>query len=249
MKRFCLNSQLTGLRVFLSKRPALISALLTLAFVAWLWHAGTGSQWLAQLEQVTPQVWGLMVLGMLISYGLRAWRISREFSDVTGMSWPLALRIVLAHTAMVNVMPMRSGELGFPWLMKRALQVDWLDASASLLWLRLQDASVLALLAIWVWPDLPMAWRMGWMAALLFSLWLGIQWVHRHGDTDATQARTTHGPRLADHHHHLVAETQLASVVVGRTASTNMVGWMGRRHGRRVIGTFACPRIGRRGQL
>jgi hypothetical protein len=99
------------------------------------------------------------------------------------MRWTLALRIVLAHTAMVNVLPMRTGELGFPWLMRRALHVDWLDASASLLWLRLQDACVLATLAIWVWPELPMLLR----ALLTLILWgglgFGVRWVRNHAAT------------------------------------------------------------------
>lgn len=161
----------------MSKRPALISALLTLAFVAWLWHAGMADAWLAQLARVPVGLWLLMVLGMLASYGLRAWRIAREFADVAGMRWILALRIVLAHTALVNVLPMRSGELGFPWLMRRALNVPWLDASASLLWLRLQDASVLGVLAIWMWPGLDLGWRLGTMVALLAGLVLGMRWL------------------------------------------------------------------------
>lgn len=121
-----------------------------------------------------------MVLGMGASYGLRAWRIRREFADVPGMRWTLALRIVLAHTAMVNVLPMRTGELGFPWLMRRALNVAWLDASASLMWLRLQDACVLATLALWVWPEWGLALRVGLTLGLWLTLWLGVSWVRGH---------------------------------------------------------------------
>ncbi len=165
----------------MTQRPALISALLTLAFVVWLWHAGLTDAWLAQLASVPVGLWGLMVVGMLASYGLRAWRIAREFAEVDGMRWLLALRIVLAHTALVNVLPMRSGEMGYPWLMRRALNVPWLDASASLLWLRLQDASVLGVLAIWMWPDLALGWRLAIMATLVLGLVWGIRWVQGMG--------------------------------------------------------------------
>ncbi len=164
----------------LSKRPLLFSATLTLAFVAWFWHAGLVEQWLAQWQRVTPLLWLAMALGMLVSYGLRAWRIRREFADVPGMRWTLALRIVLLHTALVNALPMRTGELGFPWLMKRALKVGWLDASASLLWLRLQDACVLATLAIWAWPELFWGMRLALTATLWGALGWGIRWVRQH---------------------------------------------------------------------
>jgi hypothetical protein len=151
--------------------------LLTLAFAVWLWHVGLPEMWLAQWQRVPATLWAAMVAGMLASYGLRAWRIRREFADVPGMRWTLALRIVLAHTAMVNVLPMRSGELGFPWLMRRALNVTWLDASASLLWLRLQDACVLATLAVWVWPEVPTWVRALLTCALWAGLGLGVRWV------------------------------------------------------------------------
>ena len=122
----------------MSKRALLISAALTLAFLLWLWHSIPMPQWQQAWQRVAPAWWAIMVLGMLLSYSLRAWRIRGEFADIPQMNLSLALRIVLAHTALVNVLPMRSGELGFPWLMRRILNVPWLDASASLLWLRMQ---------------------------------------------------------------------------------------------------------------
>lgn len=180
----------------MSKRPLILSAALTLGFLAWLWHVGLPDVWWAQLQGVPMLWWIAMVAGMLLSYGLRAWRIRREFADVPGMRWTLALRIVLAHTALVNVLPLRSGELGFPWLMRRALQVSWLDASASLMWLRLQDACVLALLALWAWPDLRGHWRLGLTLALLVGLGLGVRWVRAHGAATPTVG-TPMGPLRA----------------------------------------------------
>ena len=178
----------------MSKRPILLSAALTLAFLGWLWHIGLPDVWLAQLQRVPGPLWGAMVTGMLASYGLRAWRIRREFADVPGMRWVLALRIVLAHTALVNVLPMRSGELGFPWLMRRALNVTWLDASASLMWLRLQDACVLATLALWVWPDLMTALRVALTLALWAGLAIGVRWVRAHATTTPIDAPHAPGP-------------------------------------------------------
>jgi hypothetical protein len=153
-----------------SKPSAVISAALTLVFVTWLWLGGMLDQWHAHLGDVSVLTWVTLAAGMLVSYGLRAWRIWREFSDVVGMTWLKSLRIVLTHTALVNLLPMRAGELGFPWLMRKALKVGWLDASASLMWLRVQDACVLATLAIWVWPHV--SWGMRLSATGL--VWLGV---------------------------------------------------------------------------
>ena len=163
------------------KPSLLISSALTLIFVTWLWQGGMLDQWHTHLGRIPLLTWVALAMGMLASYSLRAWRIRREFSDIEGMTWFLSLRIVLAHTALVNLLPMRTGELGFPWLMRKALKVGWLDASASLMWLRGQDACVLATLAAWVWPDLSWGMRL----SLTALLWLGVMAVvlavRRHG--------------------------------------------------------------------
>jgi hypothetical protein len=195
------------LRDVLFKRPVLISTALTLAFVAWFWQAGWWVRWQEPLQRVPLSLWGALALGLLVSYGLRAWRIQREFSDTVGMHWLLSLRIVLVHTALVNWMPMRSGELGFPWLMKRALNVPWLDASASLMWLRLQDACVLSTLSIWVWPGWPWPLRVVLTLLLWSGVHVGVRWVRHHGSQDhgatsgkvaqLTRALNTRGRRMA----------------------------------------------------
>ena len=195
------------MRIGLPQRPALISAVLTVVFVIWSWHSGMLADWRGPWERVHWSTWAWVATGMLASYGLRAWRIRREFADVAGMNWRLSLRIVLAHMALVNVLPMRSGELGFPWLMRRALNVAWLDASASLLWLRLQDACVLATLAAWIWPDLTDTVRIGWTVLLWSGVALAIWVVRHHGLRDhgeqptrlalLTQALSRRGQRMA----------------------------------------------------
>jgi hypothetical protein len=188
MSSFCpscsTHHALLRLRVALLKRPVLISAALTLAFVAWLVHTGALARWQEPVERVPWVLWPALAGGLMVSYGLRAWRIQREFSDVAGMHGWLSLRIVLVHTALVNVLPMRAGELGFPWLMKRALNVNWLDASASLMWLRLQDACVLSTLAIWVWPGWPWPVRVVLTLLLWSVVYASVRWVRHHGSQD-----------------------------------------------------------------
>ena len=187
-------------------RPVLISAAVTLLFALGAWVGGLWSVWQVPLNRVPSFTWIGVVGGMLLSYSLRAWRIRREFAEVAGLSGWLSLRIVLTHTALVNLLPMRSGELGFPWLMRRALQVSWLDASASLLWLRLQDACVLTTLALWVWPQWPIEQRLALTLALWIAVLCGIHLVRRHGTQSLgertsglallTQALSQRGQRL-----------------------------------------------------
>jgi hypothetical protein len=59
---------------------------------------------------------------------------------------------VLTHNAAVILMPLRSGEAGYLWLVYRHWGVNWRESASSLLRWRLQDATVLALLALLLIP-------------------------------------------------------------------------------------------------
>ena len=68
---------------------------------------------------------------------------------------------------MSALLPMRAGELVFPWLMGRYFGHGFLPASAALLWIRLLDLHFLGLIALgtawlrqpsWVWPVLAVLW-------------------------------------------------------------------------------------------
>ena len=85
----------------------------------------------------------LMVLGGLaVSYLMRAVRLYGEFSDVAHGQFAAMVRIALTHNAMVNLVPLRGGEVALPMLLHRQFAVPVQRAIISLLWLRLQDAFV-----------------------------------------------------------------------------------------------------------
>jgi membrane-associated phospholipid phosphatase len=101
-------------------------------------------------------VWALAGLGIAGSYALRAERLRREWGSWgrahrqggIGMRFWDSLDLFLAHNAALVVLPMRAGEAGYPWLLKRRFGIPVADAVNSLVWLRLQDATVLALLGL-----------------------------------------------------------------------------------------------------
>lgn len=100
------------------------------------------------VQVVPPSLWVLATLGMAVSYTMRALRLRAEWRGRRDLGALRCLQVVLLHAAAVNVVPMRGGELGFPWLLNRYWRIALPDAASSLLWLRLQDAVVLAWLAL-----------------------------------------------------------------------------------------------------
>ena len=118
----------------------------------------------------------LAILGLVLTYLLRGWRVCREFNQFPKMRFGAALQVVLWHNASVNVMPFRSGEAAFPWLLNRRFDISLTRATASLLWLRIQDACVVLMLGIWVLADIELLLRVLLsfglvIAALLFAKW------------------------------------------------------------------------------
>ena len=106
---------------------------------------------------------------MIVTYLLRALRVYYEFGDATRGRFVTCLQLVLAHNALVNVLPMRAGELSFPVLLKREFGVPMIRSGGSLLWLRAQDAIILGALSIVVWPGLNPLMRIAGMFLLILG--------------------------------------------------------------------------------
>lgn len=108
---------------------------------------GAADLW-ARVVEAGPGVVLLAIAGLLGSHGLRGLRLHAEWQPRAGVSRLECLRVALLHSAAVNLMPMRSGELGFPWLLWRRWQVPVVDSASCLLWMRAQDALVLLWLGV-----------------------------------------------------------------------------------------------------
>lgn len=102
-----------------------------------------------------------------LSYGLRALRIYDYFQPRLRGRFSTVLRLSVLHNSANNLLPMRVGELVFPWLMKRYFRQKWTQSFQSLLWIRLFDVHFLGLMGLlvlylrdpgWLWPLLGLGW-------------------------------------------------------------------------------------------
>jgi len=97
--------------------------------------------------RLAAPVWAAAAAALSTTWLLRAARLRAEWQPRTGATFADCLRLFLVHNAAVVWLPMRSGEAGYALWLQRRWQVPLQDSLPSLLWLRLQDAVVLALLS------------------------------------------------------------------------------------------------------
>jgi hypothetical protein len=155
--------------------PRLLRVLGTVALcaMAWTWLAARVdlSVLAAQARQLPPWSWILAGAGLLAGHGMRALRLQLEWRHISLVPWLQCLRIVLAHNAMVLMLPLRSGEAVYLWAVRQQWGVDLSSAALALLRWRLQDAAVLAVLAVALLVPLPFPQRL--LLALAVAAVLG----------------------------------------------------------------------------
>jgi uncharacterized membrane protein YbhN (UPF0104 family) len=105
-----------------------------------------------------------------LSYFLRAVRVWDYFRPRFDGRFVTVLRLSVLHNVANNLLPMRAGEMVFPWLMRRYFGHGFLDATASLVWIRLLDLHFLGLIGIFI-LDLR---DPGWLWPAAGALWLGM---------------------------------------------------------------------------
>lgn len=159
-------------------KKRLLSALLGLLTALALWKVlPPGRQLWDGIAALPLWVWAGALAGLAVSYAMRAQRMRDEWADRVQMRWLDGLYLTLIHAAAINLLPMRAGEAGYPWLLQRHWRVPLLESAASLFWLRVQDAGVLCVLAlVWFGPGAGasgLLLRLGLAGALLLTLALG----------------------------------------------------------------------------
>ncbi len=136
---------------------------------------------------------------LALSYGLRAARLQVVLPTVflRQPKWwvlgldPRVLKVIFLHNGAINLIPMRAGELTFPWLAERYLQLPLPMGAATLVWMRLQDVMVLSTLALFGMPGLSLFWRVGLFVVGVGAWWLLRRWAASAPAADAPQVDAT----------------------------------------------------------
>lgn len=123
----------------------------------------------SRLMDVPKTVLVICTLGWLSSFLFRAFRFKGEWHAHGKISLWDSLSLTFLHNAAVILVPFRVGELGYPVLVQKLLNVSLQQCIRSLLWLRLQDGIVLLSLAFLLLPFLSTELR---IAGLLFFVTL-----------------------------------------------------------------------------
>ena len=108
----------------------------------------------SRLNEVPKVVLAICTLGWLSSFLFRAFRFKEEWRFHGKISLWDALSLTFLHNAAVILVPFRVGELGYPVLVQKLLNVSLQQCIRSLLWLRLQDGIVLLSLVFLLLPFL-----------------------------------------------------------------------------------------------
>ncbi|MDO9237500.1 MAG: lysylphosphatidylglycerol synthase transmembrane domain-containing protein [Aquabacterium sp.] len=193
-----------------------------LVLLTWLLGRTPFEQVWQAFARPTWVIWALTLGGILTSYGLRAARLQIILNLDGHTQAPHrwlglrtdALRVILMHNAAINLLPMRAGELSFPWLAHRELGMPVARAVACLLWMRVQDVVVLIVLGVVLWPGIPLGLRLAALAGLVMAWrglgWLSRWWLGRHIDVAQDQKNGRFSRKLSHKFSHLMSRLKQA---------------------------------------
>ncbi len=143
----------------------LLALFVTALFLFWGWDVLREPLASTPWAQWEPTAFLGPIVLVILSHALRAIRLAAEFRDRINL-WQ-AWKLLAWHTFLINLLPLRSGELTLPLLLHRRHALPLMRAVATLIWLRLQDLTVLMGLLFLFWPDLTWPWRLGLLLLLV----------------------------------------------------------------------------------
>ena len=171
----------------------LFAVAITVALLVWLLSSARWQDVGRRLLQFDPGTLLIAASLFALSYLLRAARVFDEFRHetrsgaasigFTSLHFLRFLRLTLIHNALVNVAPLRAGEIAFPVLLKRWFGVAAERSVVALLWLRIQDAFVVLALAAFVWPGIPWPLRAVALLSIVITAWAIPFWARQHAAT------------------------------------------------------------------
>ena len=134
---------------------------ITIAFILAVEYFIGFSRIVSSWQQLSPTIVILAFALLSISYALRAVRIQSYYSMKSRQEFLLCTKATLLHNFYNNFLPMRTGELSFPILLKQYFGIELSNSIGALLIFRLLDLHVIALLsllcAIFIFPTMTIA--------------------------------------------------------------------------------------------
>ena len=130
----------------------------------------------SRLMDVPKTLLVFCTLGWLSSFLFRAFRFKGEWKAHGKISLWDALSLTFLHNAAVILVPFRVGELGYPVLVQKLLNVSLQQCIRSLLWLRLQDGIVLLSLAFLCIPFLSLELRIAGLLLVMALCFVTQKW-------------------------------------------------------------------------
>lgn len=146
----------------------------------------------------SPLWWLALACALFLSHAFRGARIQCALSQHAPVGLWDGLRLGLVHSTAVNLLPLRGGELMYPWLAHRRFGIGRVEALASLVWMRVQDTAVLGGLALLLLPPWSWAARLAVLLLAGLAVWCAIRSARR----SPPRAVTTRWQRL---HHALTS--------------------------------------------
>jgi uncharacterized membrane protein YbhN (UPF0104 family) len=127
-----------------------LGGLLLLALVLGVAYTVGWPTLLAPWRRLEPAVILIALALSALSYFLRAVRVFDYFRRSLRIRFAAMLRLSVLHNVANNLLPMRAGELVFPWLMGRYFAQGFGKSLSSLIWIRLLDLHFLGLMGLLV---------------------------------------------------------------------------------------------------
>lgn len=164
----------------------LIGIVIFVGFIFWIEYQFSWKELLKPWRTFPSQTILTAIFLLFLSYALRTIRIFDYFYQEMKNQFHACLRLVLIHNFFNNLLPLRSGEIAFPVLMKRDFDVPATQSVTALLWLRFLDFHLLMIIGsivLWVEFFMPL-WGIPLLIILItIPLWFLIlekrmrQWI------------------------------------------------------------------------
>lgn len=94
-------------------------------------------------------VWAIILI--ILTYIVRSARLYFYFIDYTRDKFILCLKLIIQHNFANNFMPMRTGEVTFPLLLKQFFNISLMRATGTLFWFRILDLYIIGLLSLFLY--------------------------------------------------------------------------------------------------